>query len=116
MIRLLCRWLGCFVSLLAAGYVFLGELNLWPAFWGGLLLTVFYLLLRPIMQTLILPFNLFLLGLLTPVTDALFVLWAASSFGIGLHYWHSLLTALLISLCYLPVSIYKRRKLSPTHS
>lgn len=45
---------------------------------AGLPLTVFYVLLRPVMQTIILPINALVWGLLTPLTDALLVWWASA--------------------------------------
>ena len=76
--------------------------------WGSLMLTVLYTLIRPFIQTLILPVNLFLGGLLTPLTDALLVSWtAACVHGLSLGYWDGVLVSLAIGAAYLP---YARRR------
>lgn len=76
--------------------------------WGSLMLTVLYTLIRPFIQTLILPLNLFLGGLLTPLTDALLVSWtAACVHGLSLGYWDGVLVSLAIGAAYLP---YARRR------
>ena len=68
---------------------------------------------RPLLQLLVSPFNLFVFGLLTPLTDALLILWAAAWVkNLSLHYWEAVLTALLISLAYYPYSVWKKRKLA----
>ena len=72
--------------------------------WGSLMLTVLYTLIRPFIQTLILPLNIFLAGLLTPLTDALLVSWTAA----WVHgYWDGVLISLAIGAAYLP---YARRR------
>ena len=78
---------------------------------AGLLLTVFYVLLRPVMQTIILPINALVWGLLTPLTDALLVWWASAWMpGFSVGYWQSVCIAICISLAYYPYSLYKKRQ------
>ncbi len=59
MTAVFARFAGCLFALSAAGLVFPGSCTMGGVFWGSILLTVFYVLLRPLMQVLILPFNLF---------------------------------------------------------
>ena len=76
--------------------------------WGSLMLTVLYTLIRPFIQTLILPLNVFWAGLLTPLTDALLVSWTAAwVHGLSLGYWDGVLISLAIGAAYLP---YARRR------
>lgn len=71
----------------------------------GLMLSVLYIFLRPLVQTLILPLNLLLLGLLTPLTDALLVRWTSAWVGgFSLNYPQSILFALALSAACLPYS------------
>lgn len=106
------RFFACLMALLLAAALFPEACLVSGAIWGSMLLTVFYALLRPLMQAVILPFNIFLCGLLTPITDALLVLWA-SAWGTGLSftYWQSVAVALLVSALYLPFSYWKQRSL-----
>lgn len=112
MTAVFARFAGCLFALSVAGLVFPGACTMGGVFWGSVLLTVFYVLLRPLMQVLILPFNLFTFGLLTPITDALFCLWASAWVGgLSLGYLQSVAAALLISLANIPYSAWKKRKL-----
>lgn len=79
--------------------------------WGSLMLTVLYTLVRPLMQTLILPLNLFLAGLLTPLTDALLVIWTGAWVpGLSLGYWDGVLFSMAAGLAYLPYARRKRQR------
>lgn len=99
----LIRLAGCWGALLVC-------VLLWPScggiasvLWGGLLLAVLYALIRPLLQTLLLPLNLLLFGIFTPLTDALLVLWAWNWSGFhGLGYWAAVGCALLLSLFWAP--------------
>lgn len=104
-----------------SGFAAIGVVNLaaggslLPALPGALLLTLFYVLLRPLMQALLLPANLLLLGLATPFADALLVLWACAWSGGALPgYWTCLLCALFISLAYWPYSSWRGKRLLET--
>ena len=69
---------------------------------GGGWLFVFYLCIRPLMQLIILPLNLLALGILTLVTDALLVLWAAAwTPHLQFTYGQAFLIAACIGLCRL---------------
>lgn len=68
--------------------------------WGSLMLTVLYTLIRPFIQTLILPLNVFLAALLVSWT-------AAWVHGLSLGYWDGVLISLAIGAAYLP---YARRR------
>ena len=110
---LIVRFVGCAASLAVTGLLFPGSCSLHGVLFGGLLLTLLYTFLRPLLQLLVSPFNLFVFGLLTPLTDALLILWAAAWVkNLSLHYWEAVLTALLISLAYYPYSVWKKRKLA----
>nr|WP_122012182.1 phage holin family protein [Maliibacterium massiliense] len=110
----LARVAGCALSLCAAGLLFPGISSLGGVLWGTLMLTLLYTLLRPAMQAIIAPLNLVVLGLLTPITDALFVWWTSAWVGgLALSYGQSIVVALLISLCFVPYSCWKQRLLRP---
>lgn len=106
---LVVRYLGCMAALACCAVVFPGSCALWAAPLGGLVAAVLYSLIRPLLQTLLLPLNLFLLGVLTPLTDALLVLWACAwTPGLSLGYWQAVCAALLISLFWLPYARAKK--------
>lgn len=104
------RLLGCWAALLVSALLF-HSMGLLEAAWGGILLTLFYTFLRPLLQAVLLPFNLLLAGVLTPLTDAWLVLWAAAWSGGRLGYWQAVFTAVLILLFYLPYSRAKKERL-----
>ncbi len=112
MTGIIARLLGSWGALAVCALLFPGSCTLWGILWGGLALTALYLLIRPLIQTLLLPLNLFLLGLLTPLTDALLVLWACAwTPGTELGYWQAVGAALLLSLFWLPYAKGKRNRL-----
>lgn len=80
---------------------------------GSIMLTILYTILRPLLLAIILVFNLHLFGLLTPLADALFLLWTSAWVnGLSLSYWQSVAMALLVSAAYFPYSLYKERMLT----
>ena len=106
LIAFFARWIGCMVSLCAGALIFPGSCDA-----GGVLLTLLYVFLKPLFQVIILPVNLFVAGLLTPVADGLLVWWTSAWIpGIALGYGQSVLIAVCISLCYLPYSYYKKHQ------
>lgn len=106
------RFIACGAALLLALPLFPGTGTVSAALWGSMLLTVFYTLVRPLLLTLLLPFNLFLVGLLTPLADALLVLWAGAWVnGLAFSYWQGVAVALLVSLLYMPYSYWKQKSL-----
>jgi len=65
-----------------------------------------------LLLTLALPFNLLLFGLVTPLADALLILWTTAWVsGLSLGYWQCVAVALIISLAYYPYSRFKQRQL-----
>ena len=109
---LLIRLLGCLAALGLASLLFPGAASLSGIILGALLLTVFYVLMRPLLLTLALPFNLLLLGLVTPLADALLIRWATAWVsGFTLTYWQCLPLTLIISLAYYPYSLWKQQQL-----
>ena len=107
------RLLGCLAALSLGGLLFPGAASLSGVLLGALLLTFFYLLIRPLLLTLALPLNLLLFGLLTPLADALLIRWAAAWVsGLTLSYWQCVTVALLISLAYYPYSLWKQHQLT----
>lgn len=110
--RVIEKFLCCGAAYLCGNILFRGHfspLRLLPA---AILLTVFYLFIRPVFQAVILPLNLFLLGILTPITDGLLVFWAAGLGGNPFGYWQSVILALFLSL--LSVCLNKSRKAQRT--
>lgn len=106
----LARLLGCWGAIGVCAILFPGSCTLWGILWSGLLLAALYLLVRPIFQTVILPFNLLLFGVLTPLTDALLALWACAwTPGTELTYWQAMCAALLCGLFWLPYSGMRRK-------
>lgn len=107
----LARLLGCFGAFALCGLVFPGSCTLWGVLWGGAVLTALYLFIRPLLQTVLLPLNLILFGLFTPLTDGLLVLWACAwTPGTNMGYWQAVCAALLISLFWLPYTAAKRKR------
>ncbi len=74
---LLARAASCVLAFFLCGWVF-GKCSLIGALLGGGVLSLLYIFIRPITKALALPVDLLLLGLLTPVMDALLVLWACA--------------------------------------
>lgn len=106
------RFLTCFGGLAVTGLLFPGSCTLWGLLFGTLLCGVLYVLIRPLVQAVILPFNLVLAGVLTPLTDALLVQWASAwVWGLRLSYWQSLFAAVVMLLLMLPYSAAKKRRL-----
>jgi len=78
--------------------------------WFAFLLTLMYVFIRPLMQVVILVFNVFVFGLLSIVTDALFVIWAAAwTPNLAFSYTQGLLLALLMSICFFPYVYFKAK-------
>jgi uncharacterized membrane protein YvlD (DUF360 family) len=110
------RLLGCLAALSLSALLFPGSADLSGVLVGALLLTLLYVLIRPLLLTLALPFNLLLLGLVTPLADALLIRWTAAWVGgLTLTYWQCVAVALLISLAYYPYSCRKQRQLFLGH-
>jgi len=106
------RLLGCLAALSLSSLIFPGAANLSGVLLGTLMLTLLYMLIRPLLLTLALPFNLLLLGLVTPLADALLIRWTAAWIsGLTLSYWQCVALALLISLAYYPYACLKQRRL-----
>ncbi len=104
------RLAGCLGAFLLCRLLFPGSLSLRGVLFGGLLLTVLYLLIRPVLQAVLLPLNLLFFGVFTPLADALLVLWACAwAPGAALSYWPAVCCALLCSLFWLPYGAAKRR-------
>ena len=76
----------------------------------SLYIFILYLVVRPLMLLIALPFNVFLFGVFTLFIDALLVWWAqAWTAGIEMGYLQSMLTATFIWVYYLPYSMRRRR-------
>ncbi len=107
---LLVRAVGCVLAFLLCGWAF-GGCSLEGALLGGAVLTLVYILVRPLLQALLLPLNLLLLGVLTPLTDALLVWWACAwTPGTDMGYWQAVCAALLCALLWLPYGAVKQRQ------
>lgn len=112
MMPIFYRLLNCLAALGVSALLFPGTIDLGGAAWGCLLLTLFYVLLRPVLQALTLPLNLFILGVATPFADALLVWWASAWVpGFSVGYLQAVVIALIISLFYMPYSWYKQKRL-----
>ncbi len=99
----LIRLSGCWGALAVFALLFPQAGTLSSVLLGGIVLAVLYALVRPLLQTVLLPFNLLLFGVFTPLTDALLVLWAWSWSGFhGPGYWAAVGCALLLSLFWAP--------------
>ena len=106
------RFIGCLSALSLSALLFPGAADISGVLLGALLLTLLYVLIRPLLLTLALPFNLLLLSLATPLADALLIRWTAAWVGgLTLSYWQSVALALIISLAYYPYSLLKQRQL-----
>lgn len=105
------RIVSCVIALSATALIFPGSCNFWGLLWGTVMLTILYILLRPLIQLVCFPFNAVLLGLVTPFVDALLVRWTVAWVGgLQLTYWQCLVTALLIGVAYYPYSAWKQRR------
>ena len=106
------RLLGCLAALSFSALLFPGAATIPGVLLGTLMLTLLYLLIRPLLLTLALPFNLLLFGLVTPLADALLIRWTAAWVGgLTLGYWQCVALALIISLAYYPYSYWKQHQL-----
>lgn len=76
---------ACWLSLLLVGLLL--EQSLGGLLGGGALLFLWRLLPRPVLLALLLPVNLPLAGLFTPVVDGLLVAWACAWTGVSLGLW-----------------------------
>ena len=101
---LVYRLIGCAAGLLAGRILFNTELSSREIILSVILMALFYTFLRPLINIVILPFNLILLGVPGLLVDALFVYWAA---GRGFGYLQALFIAVIVALCYLPYKRYK---------
>jgi len=109
---IIIRWLGCLSALALSPLLFPGVATLPGILIGSLMLTILYVIVRPLLLIPALPFNLLLSGLVTPLADALLIRWTAAWVGgLTLTYWQCVATALLISAAYLPYSQAKQRRL-----
>jgi len=98
------RLIGCTLGLLAGCFLFNTDMEIRQIIICVVLMTIFFTYLRPLINLIILPFNIFLLGILGLFADALLVYWAA---GRNFGYLQALFIAVIIALCYLP---YKKSK------
>ena len=107
----LIRVVGAAAALMVAGLIFPGSVSVAGALWGTVMLTVLYVLLRPLLLAVLLPLNLVGLGLATPFGDGLLVLWTSAWVG-GIHisYLQAVAVALMISLANLPYSNAKEQR------
>ena len=113
MSAIVLRLLGCLIALSLSNLIFPGAATLSGVLFGTLLLTLLYVLIRPLLLTLALPFNLLLLGLITPLADALLIRWTAAWVsGLVLTYWQCVALTLIIGLTYSPYSHWKERQLN----
>ena len=88
---------ACWLSLLLVGLLL--EQSLGGLLGGGALLFLWRLLPRPVLLALLLPVNLPLAGLFTPVVDGLLVAWACAWTGVSLGLWGCLAAALAPGDC-----------------
>ena len=100
---ILNRIFGCTLGLLVGSFLFNFPLTLREIILSVLIMTLFYVFLRPLVNLVILPFNMLSVGIIGLLTDALYVLWATRDFG----YLQSLLIAVVIAVCYWPYKKYK---------
>lgn len=106
------RWLGTVAALALSALIFPGAADVGGVLLGSLMLTILYVLLRPLLLTLALPLNLLLAGLVTPFADALLIRWTAAWVGgLTLTYPQCVAVALLLSAAYWPYSTWKQRYL-----
>lgn len=107
------RFVGSAAALTVTSLLFTGRFSLWAILFGSVMLTLLYILIRPLMQVIIAPFNLFLFGVLTPLADALLVLWTSAWIsGLSLRYWHCIVAALIISLVFCQYTAWKKEHVS----
>lgn len=108
MFRLLVSAAGLGVgSLIFPGSV--SGVSLLPA---AIMLTILYIFLRPALLVVALLPNMFLMGLLTPLADALFICWTGAWVnGMAVGYWQAVALAAIMSCLYYPYSLYRKRKL-----
>jgi uncharacterized membrane protein YvlD (DUF360 family) len=106
------RLLGCLAAFALSALIFPGAADLKGVLLGTLMLTLLYLLIRPLLLTLALPLNLLLMGLVTPLADALLIRWTAAWVsGLTLSCWRCVVVALIISLAYYPYAYWKQRQI-----
>lgn len=96
---------ACWLSLLLVGLLL--EQSLGGLLGGGALLFLWRLLPRPVLLALLLPMNLPLAGLFTPVVDGLLVAWACAWTGVSLGLWGCLAAALALGIARLPLARWK---------
>lgn len=96
---------ACWLSLLLVGLLL--EQSLGGLLGGGALLFLWRLLPRPVLLALLLPVNLPLAGLFTPVVDGLLVAWACAWTGVSLGLWGCLAAALALGIARLPLARWK---------
>lgn len=108
---LLARVAGCVLAFFLCGWVF-GRCSLIGALLGGAVLSLLYVFIRPITKAVALPVDLLLLGALTPVMDALLVLWACAwTPWTTMSFSGALCCGLLCGAFWLLYSCRKRRSL-----
>lgn len=82
---------------------------------GSIMLALLFIILRPLLQLFILLPNMLFCGLLTPLADALLLLWTSAWIGgIALGYWQAVAISLLMSVLYHPYSLYTQHRLRAT--
>ena len=93
----LIRIAACVIGILAGNVLFDMRLTFAAGCLMTLMLVIMYIVLRPLMQLIVLPFNLFLFGLLTVASDALFVLWASAwTPESSIAYWQAAVIAAVV--------------------
>lgn len=103
---------GCLISLLAGYWIFAVPVTGWILLCAAFL-SLFYVVIKPLAQLIILPLDMFLFGLGSLALDALLVMWAAAwTPGVALSYPQSLCIAAMIAACYLPYAHMRKRELS----
>lgn len=108
----LARLAGGCVGLAAVRLLFHLDFGVWAWLRCGALLCLLYLLVRPLMQLVILPFDLFLFGLVSLFADALLIRWAAAwTPGLSLSYPQALAAALVTGLCFWPYASARKNRL-----
>lgn len=106
----LFRLFGCTAALLICCFIFRLPFELFSMSMSILLLTLFYMILRPVFSLLILPVNMFLFGAPGLFLDALFIRLIAGRL-LGLSYLHSFFAAAIIAVCFIPYGQIRRLKL-----
>lgn len=101
----LFRLAGSAIALFAGCYLFDVVLSPRGFILCFIAMALLYTFLRPLMNIVILPFNMLTFGILGIFADALLVMWATGgSFG----YLQALLIAAIAMLCYLPYGWHKK--------